>query len=390
MPHTQQFLEAQAVTSGKHHFFGYYDKTPWDATGQYILSLESSFLDRQPTADDTVVIGMVDLHDNNRWIPLAETHAWCWQQSTMLQWLPNEPDRKIIYNQRDGDRFVSIIQDVFTGEKRVLPRPIYAVNGSQALSLNFARLNRTRPGYGYMGVQDSGENDPHPTDDGIYWLDLDSGENHLIISYDDARNFHPVDTMNSGQHWFNHIHIAPDGSNFIWLHRWQHPLNPNRQWVDRLLTANMDGSGKCVVADDYFVSHLDYYTPDRVIAWSRQKDVGDRYFLFTRCSDDVEIVGDGLFSTDGHCNFSPDRRWMLTDTYPNEDNLRTLILYHVESKTRIDIGQYFAPPELTGAVRCDLHPRWSRDGRHVCIDSAHESERQIYIIDVLPVIDDYA
>ena len=103
----------------------------------------------------------------------------------------------------------------------------------------------------------------------------------------------------------------------------------------------------------------------------------------------MEIVGDGLFSTDGHCNYSPDRQWMLTDTYPDENNLRTLILYHVASNTRVDIGQFYAPPELTGPVRCDLHPRWSRDGQSVCIDSAHESERQVYILDVRPVINAY-
>ena len=31
-------LTAKAVTKGpKHHFFGYYDKTPWDKTGRYLL-----------------------------------------------------------------------------------------------------------------------------------------------------------------------------------------------------------------------------------------------------------------------------------------------------------------------------------------------------------------
>jgi len=389
MTHTTQMLDAKAVTSGKHHFFGYYDKSPWDATGRYLLSLEVPFMDRQPTADDPATIGMIDLQDDNRWIPLGETLAWCWQQSTMLQWLPGEPQRKIIYNQRDGDHFISVVQDVFTGEKRTLPRPIYAVNGNQALSLNFARLNRTRPGYGYMGVEDKGKDDPHPADDGIYWMDLNTGENRLLISYEQMRHFHETDTMASGQHWFNHVHIAPDGSSFIWLHRWQHPLHERRQWVDRLVTANTDGTNICVVADDYYVSHLDYYTPDKVVAWARKADVGDRYFLYTLCSDKVEIIGDGLFNTDGHCSFSPDRQWMLTDTYPDEQDMRTLILYHMESNTRIDIGKFYAPPELTGPIRCDLHPRWSRDGKQVCIDSAHEGERQVYVIDVSPVIDAY-
>jgi hypothetical protein len=38
------------------------------------------------------------------------------------------------------------------------------------------------------------------------------------------------------------------------------------------------------------------------------------------------------------------------------------------------------PWDSTG--RCDLHPRWNRDGTQVCFDSAHEGERQVYAIDV--------
>ena len=343
-------------------------------------------MDRQPNPDNPATIGMIDLENNNRWIPLAETFAWCWQQSTMLQWLPSAPDSKIIYNIREDGQFKSVIQDVNTGEKQTLPRPIYAINGTQAVSLNFARLNRTRPGYGYVGVADTGENDPHPADDGVIWMNLETGENRLIISYDQMRNFHPADTMSSGQHWFNHLAFAPDGSNFMFLHRWQHDQHQRRKWVDRLISANSDGSAVCVVADDKYVSHLDYYSPDKIVAWARQTGIGDRYFLYTRCTDEFEIIGEDVFSTDGHCSFSPDRQWMLTDTYPDAEDKRTIILYEMATGRRIDIGRFYAPPELTGPIRCDLHPRWNRDGTQVCIDSAHKGERQVYVLDVSDIV----
>ncbi|MBK8021213.1 MAG: hypothetical protein IPK19_07200 [Chloroflexi bacterium] len=213
----KHYVEALPVTSGKHHWFGYYDKFPWDATGRYLLGLESTFVDRQPTGEERAVVGMIDLQDNNRWIPLDETLAWCWQQGTMLQWLPSAPDRKIIYNQRDGDRFVSIIRDVFTGETKTLPRPIYCVrpDGKRAVTLNFARLDRRRPGYGYPGVVDAWAHDPHPVDDGIFSMDLETGESQLIISYDLIRHNQPNDTFNEGQHWVNHLAYAPDGKRFV-------------------------------------------------------------------------------------------------------------------------------------------------------------------------------
>lgn len=382
----KHYLEAVPVTSGKHHFFGYYDKFPWDATGRYLLGLEAAFMDRQPTPDDRAVVGMIDLEDGCRWIPLDETPAWCWQQGTMLQWLPSAPDRKVIYNQRDGDHFVSVIRDVFSGETQTLPRPIYCVHDKQALSINFARLNRRRPGYGYAGVVDAWEHDPHPKDDGVFWMDLETGEHRLVITYDQMRHFQPKESMALGQHWFNHLTFAPDGERFAFLHRWQNPAQSRRPFLDRFISARPDGSEICIVADDDYISHFDWYSPDKVLAWSHNTQLGIHYLMYTDCTPEIEILGNDLFDVDGHCSFSPDRRWMMTDTYPDSENMRTLMLYHMGTGKRIDIGRFYAPPQLEGPMRCDLHPRWSRDGLKVCIDSAHEGTRQIYTLDVAEIV----
>jgi len=52
----------RAVTrSPRHHFFGYYDKCPWDSTGRYMLALETDFMERPPRPVDTAVVGLIDL-----------------------------------------------------------------------------------------------------------------------------------------------------------------------------------------------------------------------------------------------------------------------------------------------------------------------------------------
>ena len=222
--HEQNLLDFKRVTPAEgHHYFGYYDKFPWDVTGRYILALEPSFIDRQPTGDDTVGIGMVDVKKGNTWIPLAESKAWNWQQGIMLHWLHTDPERLIIYNDREGDRFVSRIMNVFNGETRTLPRPVYCLhpNGRQALSPNFARIARTRPGYGYEGVVDPGEGMPTPDDDGIWVMDLITGKNKLIISHAQAAELAPRESWAGCEHWFNHLQFNTDGSRFIVLHRWK-------------------------------------------------------------------------------------------------------------------------------------------------------------------------
>ncbi len=419
---TLVYPPVRGLTRGpKCHFFGYYDKSPWDATGRYVLGLETTFMDRPPTPKDRAVIGLIDKAEENTWRPIARTVAWNWQQGAMLQWLPSEPDRLIVYNDRREDRFVSVVRNIFADEERVLPRPVYALSpaGGYALSTNFARIADTRPGYGYVGLEDPGRENPHPADDGIFWMDLETGEHRLIISYAQAANFRSKPSMNGAKHWFNHIQVNTDGSRFAFLHRWC-PWGQTRPWETRLLTADPDGSGLYSLADDGMVSHYDWRDPTHILAWARQEarppstgPLGirndlpsgepaksqdrlclDRFFLFTDRSktsptggsEQRGTVGEGVLTTDGHCSYSPERQWILTDTYPDEERMRTLILYRPEDDRRVDIGRFFAPKELDGEIRCDLHPRWSRDGHAVCFDSVHEGARQMYVVDVSGIV----
>ena len=52
----------------------------------------------------------------------------------------------------------------------------------------------------------------------------------------------------------------------------------------------------------------------------------------------------------------------------------------------LDIEAAEGLPE-DGTLRCDLHPRWNRDGRQVCIDSIHEGNRHMYVLDVPRIVE---
>ena len=98
-------------------------------------------------------------------------------------------------------------------------------------------------------------------------------------------------------------------------------------------------------------------------------------------------MGKEILTSDGHCSYSPDRKWILTDTYPENGQDRKLLLFDPDEQRLVNIGEYYSLPELTGEIRCDLHPRWSRDGDQICIDSSHEGTRQMYVIDVSIVVE---
>ena len=57
-----------------------------------------------------------------------------------------------------------------------------------------------------------------------------------------------------------------------------------------------------------------------------------------------------------------------------------------ERERKVMLGRFLSPLPFRGEIRCDLHPRWSRDGRQVCFDSVHEGTRQIYVMDVSEIV----
>ena len=294
-----------------YHFFGYYDKSPWDTEDQHMLALQVTFENRPPKPDDTATIGILNPEENYTFESLAVTHAWNWQQGCMLQWIPGTR-RKIIYNDREDGRFISVIIDIESGDSYNLPLPIYTLShdGRKALTLNFSRLARTRPGYGYVGAPDPYIDEEAPEEDGIYILDLRSCEAELIISIDQMARFNPRSDMDKAVHWFNHLLFNPDDERFIFLHRWSPELG--KPWKTRLLTANLNGEDVYLLADDDMVSHFDWRDSKHILAWARKRGIGDRFFLFKDQSGDFEIIGDGILTVDGHCSYSPDRRWILT------------------------------------------------------------------------------
>jgi hypothetical protein len=372
----------RAVTSGPgHHFFGYYDKCPWNASQKLMLAHEASFNDRPPTAEDGVSVGIVHLSDGNRYQRLATSLAWNWQQGSMLQWHPADPERLLLHNDRREDRFVAIVRDTQGRELNVYERPIYAVSpeGRFAYSVNFARLYTHRPGYGYAGCADAFAAEPHPRDDGIHRLDLASGRSELVISLERLAHLDADDAWRDAFQWINHVQVSPDGTRLAFFHIRR---VGEAGWRARLCSCACDGSGPTRVLDAQVVSHYDWLDNEHILIWASDQGRG-HFRLLSVAGEPSGVVGAGVLVEDGHVSFSPDRRWVLNDTYPDRYDMRTLMLYRWSDGRRFDIARMYSPKSRWwGEIRCDLHPRWSRDGTMVCVDSVHSGQRQMYVVDV--------
>jgi hypothetical protein len=381
-------VPVRAITRGpKFHWFGYYDKLQFDPTGRYVLSNEADFEGRSPRADDTIRVGVVDTQDGDRWRELGTTRAWNWQQGCMLQWLPGSKD-EVMWNDRGDGDFVCHIANVKTGKRRTIPSPVYALSpdGKWGIACDFRRLNDVRPGYGYAGIVDPNRDVRVPEDVGIWHVDTKTGKRKLIVSIAQAAAVpYPPGYSNNAKHWFNHLLVSPDGKRFIFLHRWRGDKE-KAGFSTRMFTANADGSGLHVLDPHGKTSHFVWRDPKTVIAWAWHPSHGDKFYLYEDRTDKVEVIGKDAMVVNGHVTYLPGNRWILNDTYPDKDRNQNVYLYEVASGKRVPLGSFHAPPAYTGEWRADTHPRSSSDGMRVCIDSAHDGGRQMYLLDVSGIV----
>lgn len=392
-------VPVRALTRGpKFHWFGYYDKLQFDPAGRYVLGMEVDFEHRAPRGDDVARIGMVDTADGDRWIEIGTSRAWSWQQGCMLQWRPGSRS-EIVWNDRDGDRFVTRVLDRATGRRRTLPEPFYAVSpdGRFALGTDFRRLNDTRPGYGYPGLPDPYADQQAPEATGIYRLDFASGKTEQILSYRDVAGVpFKYDDLSIAKHWFNHLLVSPDGRRFIFLHRWRSPVTLEKYravggWGTRMFTADVDGTRLYELDPSGYTSHFIWDDPQHITAWTRPIGMESGFYRFSDRTSEIVPVGAGVMTENGHnTNLGGDRRtgWILNDTYPSrQDRQQTLYLYHEPTHRKVVLGRFHSPEPYQGQWRCDLHPRSDATGTKVVIDSPHgRNGRQMYLMDVSSIV----
>lgn len=372
------------------HLCGYYDKSPWDATGKRFLTLRIPRGDRHPRPGETAEIRLVSADDPARFQPLAACNTWNLQQGCMLQWLGPDFSRRIIYNDfRDGG-YCSVIREVSSGRESLLSRPVYAVSrdGAQALSLDFARLHRMRPGYGYSILPDSTSDVLCPDSPCIWHIDINKGAVRPIMRYTDLLRFESRPEMVNAEHKVNHLMIAPSGNRFMLLHRWR-IVGARRANHTRLVTADMEGSGMWNLLDSGMVSHCCFRDDGRILAWARGPEVGNGYVMLMDQTNCADYMWDGRLRTDGHPSYSPDGRYVVTDTYPDRCRRARVIVIDTESEEMRVAACVLAHFRYDGEVRCDLHPRWSHDGTGICFDASFEGARQSYAV-VNPFLGDSA
>lgn len=377
--------KARAITSGPtHHFFGYYGISPWNESGRRMVCLEAESQDRLPEPEDDARICLIDTWTGEQKY-IANTYAWNLQQGAMLHWDPRQPETHILFNDREGDQVVGVSLDVNTLEREVFSRAISGVGptGKHVLGLNYGRLARLRPVVGYKGITDPNPTSNAPDNDGIFLLDLDTGNSTLVvpISVVYARMLETRPELEGADMWFNHTVFNKDGSRFFFLAR---AKKEGERRKNAMFTANTDGSDLFeVVPFGLHVSHFDWRNNTEIAVTALETPEAERHnhYIYTdKHAKPRQLLAPDFLVGDGHCTFGPDGNWLASDPFIQGPDARDLLLYNVSTDERITIGTFPLGAYANGDTRCDLHPRWRSSGDAICFDAiSADGTRQLHI-----------
>ena len=392
--------DVRAITQEPHEHFlaSYFAINAWSPDNRHLLVLETDVNGRLPQAGERCTIGVVDLQDGNRFIPVSTTACWNFQEAAMGHWLD---DDTILFNDSRDGKFVAVVMNWRTGkELRVLPRPVSAVSEDRtwAVSINYARLYLTRPDYGYAGDgQDAQETVTRPDNDGLWVMDIRTGDAKLVLSVAQGRSLmaeHPVETGKPGcpLSYYCHTAISKDGAKIFFLAR-------NVSWYDKeknlsskhkttSFTVNRDGTElrRCF-PDGWGGSHFNW-APDgshrMLVTTPLPGNIWPSLVEFEVGKEEsLRRIGAGILDQDWHCVYSPNGLFMSGEAYPNGNQDRCWILVRLADETVKPIGAFHIPPKYRSNYwRCDLHARWRPDGRQLAINSVHDGSRQVYVRDV--------
>lgn len=367
------------------YFFGYYDKSPWDATGRYMLCMRAKDTWSEPDPSVEAEILLIDSRNKNAFRVLAKTHTWNVQQGCMAQWVGPDFSSYILYNDMRDGKYCSVVMNIATREERVLPMPVYTMSadGKTALSLDFSRLHNLRPGYGYSALPEKTEGVALPDDTCVWKMDIETGEVVPLLKYTDFASFQPRPEMQEegAVHKVNHLMLSPNGKRFMVLYRW---FIGQRKYT-RLITCNVDGTDMYVLSDDDMVSHCYWKDDEHIIAFENKHGEGTGYYLMKDKTQEYTHLWPHL-TNDGHPSYCPtDNSLVAFDTYPDRARIQEVKVARdtdVEGKDIRVLARVFAPFKYDNDTRCDLHPRWSRDGKKVCFDACFEGHRGLYVVNV--------
>lgn len=382
----------QATSGSKHHFFGYIGQCqtiPWNASGRYILGLEVDRIDRMPEPEEAATVILVDTYQNNRILRIDKTHAWNPQQGTMFYWYPRAAETQFFFNDRDvrTGKVFTVLYDLERQQRireyRYEDTPIgnggVATSGTAFLGLNYGRLARLRLVTGYPGALDWSKEEIAPENDGMFIVDVKTGQKRLLVSYrqlEQKLKERKPDMQHSGL-FINHTLWNRDSNRVYFFARsgWGGMPGDKNNMPCSIF---VDGSG-LTLHEKHIGGHPEWAEGGLLIGREGKKQI----FYDV---DKQQVVGQlgrpEIFpDPEGDISLSPNGKWFVNGFKRGNKNYYTVYRRSDGAFARsrgLDKGPY------GGDIRIDPAPRWNRTNNAILVPGIAENKtRQMFEIRVV-------
>jgi hypothetical protein len=380
----------------KHHFFGYIGHVrtiPWNRSGRFIVALQTDFQERMPAPGESADIILLDTRNQFAARVVDQTRAWNFQQGTMLYWNPLAPETQFFFNDRDPktQEIFCVLFDISKGkngrriaEYRFADTPFgnggVAQLGGWFLGINYGRLARLRPVTGYPGAYDWTVGEKHPTNDGIFKVNVRTREKRLLVSFkqlaEALRAAHPE--ADAKALFINHTLWSRDDGRIFFFVRGDFEVRDQR--LDVPFTMKADGTDLRALSM-HIGGHPDWESGRRLIGIRGKEQI---LFDVERQEVAATLGTPEIFpNPGGDIALSPDGRWFVNGHGDRGKNYYSILRRADGAWVRtegLDQGGY-----ITGELRIDPSPCWNRDSTQFLVTAIAGDEkktRQLYLVTI--------
>lgn len=388
----QLTYEVRQLTFGPaHHFYGYIGhvaNSPYSGDGQHLVALRTTFQDRMPRPEDAADIVLLDAARDYAEVKVEETRGWNPQQGAMLYWNPEKPTRQFFFNDRDprtGKVFTAlydIIDKKRVQEFRFDETPVanggVKQDGGAFTAINYARMARLRPVTGYPGAWDWTAGVNHPQDDGLFVVDIKTGERKLIVSFRQMRDAlvkkHP--TIDQKALFLNHTLWNREGDRIFFFVRADFAAKDR---INVPMTVRPDGS-ELTEQQIFIGGHPEWDFRSRMLG-----RVEDKLILYdTLAQQIVETIGGPEIFRDpeGDTALSRDGKWIVNGATTGSTMHYTVL--RRADRTYFHTQDFSRAGYAGGDLRIDPAPCWNREGDRFAFPAlAKDGTRQMFQVRVL-------
>ena len=306
---------------------------------------------------------------------IGESFSYTWQQGCRTQWLNND---LIMYNIFADYTYKAVVYSI--NKKEIIKYfnlPVQdAFHTDYFLSINYQRIMKLRPDYGYRNLSLPSDETMHNIrEDGIWKVDYETGHSIMLHTLHNITSHEPKEIFRTCLHKVNHVMINSSGDGFIFIHRYYQ----GKRRFDRLMYSNFKSLK--VLVDNGMVSHCCWIDNETVFGYFRYNNKNGYYYCnvqsgkITPCLTMTNLqVGDGHPSCCGN--------WIVFDSYPDKSRMQHLYLYNRKTDEVTPLLELYQSTKYMGECRCDLHPRFSHNGELVFFDTVYSGKRTHSYINV--------